>query len=251
MEFKDIMAAIMLLLTGNDTPVTEPPGMGTLELVAADKSAVAPCPNQAILSDATELASFKNALLNGTLLYLDEPWNGNDPDTYRNKCGLEGFWDPTTHVNEISLQDIGLDPNNAPTITDLVLFGNSGICAANFDNGSFGTGEGFPVAGTYRHEVKAALAGQTWHFRFRAIVSGPVAGNTFAAEGLAPSTDLETLVYAVDGITTPHDGVFDAVVSAMTVSGADAPGATVEVRRSANEPVIFTTIIEVICVQEI
>ncbi|MEW8469629.1 MAG: hypothetical protein AB2637_13940 [Candidatus Thiodiazotropha sp.] len=221
---------------------------GNLVLQTADNPNVTPCPLQDILTDATAIGALRTALESGTLLYLDLPFNGSDSDIYRKKCGLEGFWNPADNINEISLSSIGLDPATAPNITNLVLFGNAGICADGFNNSSFGSGEGFPVAGTYRKEIKAAHQGTTYHLRFRAVVSGSSAGNTFASEGITPATDLSTLVYSVDGVVTPHDDVFSAIVTAMSASTSSAPGATVEVRMSAGGAVIFTAAIEVICV---
>ncbi|MEW8153608.1 MAG: hypothetical protein AB2794_01280, partial [Candidatus Thiodiazotropha endolucinida] len=103
-------------------------------------------------------------------------------------------------------------------------------------------------AGTYRKEIKAAHQGTTYHLRFRAVVSGSSAGNTFTSEGITPSTGLRTLIYSVDGAETPHDGVFSALVNAMSASTSAAPGATIEVRKSAGGAVVYTAIIEVICV---
>ncbi|MBT2989408.1 MAG: hypothetical protein KME65_10640 [Candidatus Thiodiazotropha sp. (ex Ctena orbiculata)] len=221
---------------------------GNLVLQTADSPGVSPCPLQDILTDASAISALRTALESGTLVYLDVPFNGGDSDIYRKKCGLEGFWNPADNINEISLSNIGLDPATDPNITNLVLFGNAGICADGFNNSSFGVGEGFPVAGTYRKEIKAAHQGTTYHLRSRAVVSGSSAGNTFASEGITPATDLSTLVYSVDGVVTPHDDVFSAVVAAMSASTSAAPGATVEVRTSAGGPVIFTAAIEVICV---
>ncbi|MCG7905570.1 MAG: hypothetical protein JAY95_03475, partial [Candidatus Thiodiazotropha taylori] len=209
---------------------------------------VTPCPMQDILTDSTAIAALRSALSSGTLLYLDVPFNGSDSDIYRKKCGLEGFWNPADNSAEISLSSIGLDPANAPNVTDLVLFGNAGICADGFNNSSFGVGEGFPVAGTYRKEIKASHQGTTYHLRFRAVVSGTSAGNTFSSEGITPSTGLSTLVYHVNGVETDHDGVFAALVNAMSASSSAAPGATIEVRKSAGGAVIFTAAVEVICV---
>ncbi|MEW8508526.1 MAG: hypothetical protein AB2598_17665 [Candidatus Thiodiazotropha sp.] len=221
---------------------------GNLVLQTADSPGVTPCPTQDILTDASAISALRTALESGTLVYLDLPFNGSDSDIYRKKCGLEGFWNPADNVNEISLSNIGLDPATAPNITNLVLFGNAGICADGFNNSSFGVGEGFPVAGTYRKEIKAAHQGTTYHLRFRALVSGSSAGNTFTAEGITPATDLSTLVYSVDGVVTSHDEVFSAIVSALSASTSSAPGARVEVRMNAGGAVIFTAVIEVICV---
>ncbi|MEW8459782.1 MAG: hypothetical protein AB2653_05700 [Candidatus Thiodiazotropha endolucinida] len=221
---------------------------GNLVLQTADFSSATPCPMQDVLTDASAISALRTALESGTLLYLDVPFNGSDSDIYRKKCGLEGFWNPSDNTDEISLSAIGLDPADAPNITDLVLFGNAGICADGFNNSSFGVGEGFPVVGTYRKEIKAAHQGTTYHLRFRAVVSGSSAGNTFTSEGITPSTGLRTLIYSVDGAETPHDGVFSALVNAMSASTSAAPGATIEVRKSAGGAVVFTAVIEVICV---
>jgi hypothetical protein len=221
---------------------------GNLVLQSADSPNVTPCPAQDVLTDSTALSALRTALLSGTLIYLDVPFNGGDSDIYRKKCGLQGYWNPADNSAEISLASIGLDPVGAPNITDLVLFGNAGICAEGFNNGSFGVGEGFPVAGTYRKEIKATYQGTTYHLRFRAVVSGTSAGNSFSTEGITPSTGLRTLVYSVNGVDTPHDDLFSALVAAMSASTSSAPGATIEVRKSAGGAVVFTSVIEVICV---
>lgn len=221
---------------------------GNLVLQSADSPTVLPCPTQDILTDASAISALRTALVSGTLLYLDVPFNGSDSDIYRKKCGLEGFWNPAENSDEISLSAIGLDPAGAPNVADLILFGNAGICADGFNNSSFGSGEGFPVAGTYRKEIKAAHQGVTYHLRFRAVVSGSSAGNTFSSEGITPSTDLRTLVYSVNGAETPHDDLFSALVNAMSASTSAAPGATIEVRKSSGGVVILTAVIEVICV---
>ncbi|MEW8027222.1 MAG: hypothetical protein AB2793_17205 [Candidatus Thiodiazotropha sp.] len=221
---------------------------GNLVLQSADSPSATPCPMQDILTDASAISALRTALESGTLLYLDVPFNGSDSDIYRKKCGLEGFWNPADNTDEISLSAIGLDPAGAPNITDLVLFGNAGICAEGFNNSSFGVGEGFPVAGTYRKEIKAAHLGSTYHLRFRAVVSGSSAGNTFTSEGITPSTGLRTLHYSVNGVETQHDDLFSALVNAMSASTSAAPGATIEVRKSAGGAVVFTAAIEVICV---
>ncbi|MCU7874886.1 MAG: hypothetical protein KZQ91_19290 [Candidatus Thiodiazotropha sp. (ex Lucinoma borealis)] len=235
---------------GGDSPDDGTGGgiSGTLVLQTADRPDVAPCPLQDILIDAAAMSDLKTALQSGTLIYLDVPFNGADSDIYSKKCGLDSFWNPAQNSDEITLSSIGIDPAGSPNITDLVLFGNAGICASGFNNSSFGVGEGFPVAGTYRKEIKAAHQGLTYHLRFRALVSGSSAGNTFASEGITPSTGLSTLVYRVDGVETPHDTVFSALLTAMTAATDNAPGATIEVRKTVTGPVIFTALIEVICV---
>ncbi len=221
---------------------------GTLVLQDADKPAVDPCPAQNILTDPTAMAALKQALASGTLIYLDVPFNGSDPDIYGKKCGFENSWNPADNTDQVTLANIGLDPADGPSITNLVLFGNAGICSNGFTNSSFGIGEGFPKAGTYRKEIKVAFQGATYHIRFRALASGSSAGNTFANEGITPSTDLSGLVYHVNGSETAHDDVFPALVAALSAGSNAAPGATVDVRKTQGGPVIFTTVIEVVCV---
>src|SRR5687767_391902 len=56
-------------------------------LGAADKQDVGPCPNQEVLTNATEFGLLITALQTGTITYLDEPYNAGDPDTFKKKCG--------------------------------------------------------------------------------------------------------------------------------------------------------------------
>lgn len=216
-------------------------GGGAPALTAADMPNVSPCPNQAILTDAAQFATFQTALLNGTFLYLDVPFNAADLDIFRKKCGLGAFWDPADNVDEVG-------PVNVPvTIADLFQFGNAGICAAGFDNGSFGTGEGLPVAGTYRKEFKVAHLGTTFLVRTRVTVAGGSAGATWDSLGVIVPADLEnTLGYEVDGTATLHADVLTAIATALQSPDAtvmldvlDAPGGTL----------LLSALIEVLCVE--
>jgi len=195
--------------------------------------------------DQVELDALKVALGSGTIVHLDVPYNAADPNIFKKKCGLDGFWDPAAAVNEVA-------PVVTPvTIASLFQVENAGICAAGFNAGSFGTGEGFPVAGTYRKEFKVAHMGTTWHVRLRVKVSGSVAGKTFAAEGITVPDDLQnTLVYEVNGVVTPHDDVAAAGIAALVASTTDAPGFTLDVREAAAGPIVFTAVVELICVQK-
>ncbi len=210
-------------------------------LAAADLPGVSPCPGQTILTDAAEFTTFQAALLNGTFLYLDVPFDGGDADIYRKKCGLGANWDPADNVDEIA-------PANVPaTISDLFVFGNAGICAEGFNNGSFGTGEGLPVAGVYRKEFKVTNAGTTYLVRTRITVAGASAGDTFASLGITVPDDLEdTLGYEVDDVDTDHDDVLTAIASALESPEAsvmldvfDMPGGTL----------LVSAAIEVLCVE--
>jgi hypothetical protein len=195
--------------------------------------------------DTVELDMLKVALESGTIVHLDVPYDAGDPNIFRKKCGLQGFWNPAAAINEVP-------PGATPvTIATLFQLENSGICAAGFDASSFGTGEGFPVAGTYRKEFKVAHMGTTWHVRLRLKCSGTSAGHTFAADGITVPGDLQnTLVYELNGTVTAHDDVPAAAVAALAASTTDAPGFTLDVRMSAAGPVIFTVVVELICVQK-
>ncbi len=220
-------------------------GGGSLALTAADMPGVAPCSSQAILTDPVELDLLKTALTAGTIVHLDVPYNALDANIFRKKCGLQGFWDPAAAVNEVA-------PLATPvTIASLFQLENTGICAAGFNAGSFGTGEGYPVAGTYRKEFKVAHMGTTWHVRVRILVSGSSAGRTFAAEGIAVPADLQsTLVYEVDGAVTAHADIATAAIAALAASATDAPGFTLDVRETGAGPVVFTAVVQLICVQK-
>jgi hypothetical protein len=178
-------------------------------------------------------------------VHLDVPFNASDPDIYRKKCGLQGFWNPAAAIDEVAAFVTPV------TLSSLITSENAGICAANFDNGSFGTGEGFPVAGTYRKEFKVTDAGTTWHLRLRITVSGTSAGNTFADETIAVPADIEnTLVYEIDGLATPHANVIPAGIAALAADMDDAPSFTLDVRKSAAGPIVFTAVVEIICVSK-
>jgi hypothetical protein len=209
-------------------------------LASADRPTVSPCPSQDILTDAGMFTAFQTALLNGTYLYKDVPFNGADPNIYKKKCGLDSFWNPASNVNEIA-------PSATPvTISNLFTTGNAGICADGFNNGSFGNGEGFPVAGVYRKEFKVANSGTTYLVRVRVTVTGAAAGDTFASRTIAVPADLEnTLGYEVDGTNEIHADVLTAITNALQSPDAtvvlddlDAPGGNL----------LLTAMVEVICV---
>jgi hypothetical protein len=216
-------------------PVDTPP-----VLTAADQDSVAPCPSQSILTDAPELDALKQALLTGAVAFLDVPFDSTDADNFKKKCGLEGFWDPANNVNEVTPANVGITKIG---ISQLLTNGNAGICST----GALPTNNitGFPAAGTYRTEIKAADGPSMWHLRFRTVVSGSSAGNEFAAESIAVPADIEnTLEYKVSGTVTAHDDVFTAIVNALSTSGSAIP---LEVSKSAGGPSVFSSSLELIC----
>lgn len=216
-------------------------GGGAPALTSADMPGVSPCPSQTILTDAAAFNAFQAALLGGTYLYLDVPFDGGDPNIYRKKCGLGNFWNPGDNTDEIA------PPASPVTISDLLQFGNAGICAAGFDNGSFGTGEGFPVAGTYRKEFKVAHMGTTYLVRVRVSVTGPAAGDTFASRSISVPTDIEnTLAYEVDGTPQVHDDVLVAVSNALTSPGSSA---MLDVLDAPGGATLLSALVEVLCVE--
>jgi len=217
-------------------------GGPTFDLAAADFPGVTPCPNQEILTDGVLFAELVDALRNGTFLYLDVPFNAGDANIFVKKCGLGAAWNPTQNIDEVA-------PVVVPvTIQGLYQTGNAGICATGFNHGSFGTGEGFPAAGTYRKEFKVNNAGTTWHVRVRLTISGTAAGRTFADEGVAFPAGISNLIYHVEGVETAHDDVLTAVVDALQISdGAQVPEVTIEVRKNAMDPAILTVLAEVLC----
>lgn len=191
------------------------------------------------------MAALKTALTNGVVSYLDVPYNALDPDIFRKKCGLEGFWDPADNINEVTAASIGLP---SLTLSNLLLIGNAGICAAGFTPISFGNGEGFPVAGTYRKEIKAAHLGSTYHLRMRVSVSGTSAGNLFVDEGITVPGDIEnTLVYELNGTVVTHANLFNAIVNVLSAQATTAPTFTLAIRKGAGSPVIFTAVVDLIC----
>jgi len=247
MHARALVLALPLCLLGacNDTDEGQVGGGGggggAPSLTSADFPAVSPCPNQDILTDAAQFAAFRTALLNGTFLYLDVPFDAGDADIFRKKCGLNTFWNPVDNVDEIA-------PAATPvTISDLFVTGNAGICAAGFNNSSFGTGEGFPVAGTYRKEFKVTDMGVTYLVRTRVSVTGSAAGDTFMSRGITVPGDLEmTLSYRVDGVPALHDDVLVAITNALQSPDAMT---ILDVLDMAGGTTILTALIEVICVE--
>ena len=177
---------------------------------------------------------------NGAIRHLDiSPFPASNP--WERKCGFDSAWNPADHVAEIGTG------GNAVTMANLFNLFNAGICSANYTN--FGADTGFPQAGEYHSEFKVSHNGMTWHARVRYTVTGSKAGAFFVDEGIAVPADLiNTLEYAVDGVTVAHGGVFSAMVDAMTASSTDAPGATLTVKPSAAGSVVFTGNAELICV---
>jgi len=236
-----LTAAVLVGCDGSDPAPIGGGGGGTLALSAQDQAGVTPCPAQTILTDAAQLLALKDALQNGTVVYLDVPFV-DTANIYSQKCGLEGFWNPADNTQEIA----------APTPLNLANIygaGNSGICATGFNITSFGTGEGFPVAGTYRKEFKVAHMGSTYHVRLRVTVTGASAGNKFTDEGLANPPDfISELFYEVDGTPTTHADVANDIFAALTVLADTAPNATLGVKKSASGAVVWQAKIEFICV---
>ena len=118
---------------------------GNLTLTAPDKPDVLPCPNQDILTIATELTALQDALTTGTLSFLDVPFDVNDADNFKKKCGFETFWDPVNNINEVPEGVVGGPP---VTLSKLLTLGNAGICTAN--STPLAPLDGFPVSGIYR-----------------------------------------------------------------------------------------------------
>ena len=216
-------------------------GGGLPTLTADDAPGTSPCPSQEILGDAAQFATFQTALLEGTYLYLDVPFNGSDPDIFKKKCGFEEFWDPADNVNEIA-------PFTTPvTVSSLFVTGNAGICAEGFTASSFGTGEGFPEAGVYRKEFKVTHASTTYLVRVRVTVSGPLAGETFDSQMITVPGDLEdTLGYEIDGEDEDHDEVLEAIADAL---GAGDASVMLDVLDAPGGNVILSALVEFLCVE--
>ncbi|HEX6885434.1 MAG TPA: hypothetical protein VF530_18810 [Planctomycetota bacterium] len=214
-------------------------GGGAPALTPADQPGVSPCPNQTILTDAAEFATFQAALLSGTFLYRDVPFNGADPDIFVKKCGLGAFWDPADNTDEIA-------PAMVPvTLSDLFVTGNAGICSTGFAN--FGADEGLPQAGIYRKEFKVTNGGVTYLVRVRVTVAGAFAGDTWTSLGIAVPADLEnTLGYEVDGTAVLHDDVLTEISSAIASPDVTT---TLEVFDTPGGTSLLTALIEVLCVE--
>lgn len=216
--------------------------VGPAPLTAADKPDVTPCPSQDIVKDAAQFAPFHEALKNGAITYLDVPFDGADPDIYKKKCGADGFWNPADNTNELPL---GAPP---PTFADIVIDGNSGICADGF--AQLGQDEGFPAAGTYRKELKVAHQGATYHARIRLSSSGPASGKKFADEGVSGKSDIETaLKYEINGQAVVHDDVWKTGIDALKADGTAYPGFEFKANKPDGSPLITSTV-EFICVSK-
>jgi len=210
------------------------------ELTDADKPGIGPCPDQDILIDETELAVMQDALLTGSVMFLDVPFNGGDPDNFKKKCGLDTFWDPANNINEVSPASVGMI---SITLSQLLANGNAGICTAGSTPANFLTG--FPSAGKYRGELKFSKGGSTWHMRMRGTVTGPSAGNTFNAEGISVPGDIENaLEYKIDGVVTPHDDLFKELVNAFSASANEV---VFSVSRTAGGDPVMGVEVEMIC----
>ncbi|MFT5154025.1 MAG: hypothetical protein ACI841_004032, partial [Planctomycetota bacterium] len=164
---------------------------------------------------------------------------GADPDIYQRKCGFEGLWNPANNTDEIPPR------SNDFVLSDFFVTGNAGICSEDFSN--FGTDLGFPVAGTYRKELKVSHLGVTYQVRIRVVVSGDAEGVTFASQAIAVPSDLEdTLGYEIDGTDTDHDDVLTGIIDALPSNSIqldilDTPGGNV----------LCTAQIVFLCVEEI
>lgn len=224
------------------TPDSDDPTIATAPtLTAADKESVTPCPNQAILTDASGLAELKDALKTGALSFLDVTYDPTDPDNFKKKCGLEGFWDPANNTDEVTPADVTITD---VTLESLLTKGNAGICTTGSSPINFI--EGWPTAGTYRGEIKAAKGGSTWHLRYRGVASGSAAGNTFTAEDIDVLTDItDTLEYKVDGVVTAHADLLASLVDAVAVSGESI---VLEASKTAGGAAVFSMATELICV---
>ena len=117
-------------------------------------------------------------MTSGVLLHSDIPFSSSDSNIYKEKCGLEGFWDPTKATALIP------PATSIPELASLFApssDGNAGICAGYTAQGT--STDGFPAAGTYRIQFHAAYQGETYVVRARATVSGSAAGQSFVAAG--------------------------------------------------------------------
>lgn len=206
---------------------------------------VSPCPNQDLLTDAAAFSDLQEALTDGMIVYLDVPYDAQDPEIFDKKCGRPGAFDPAIYVDEISPFMAG-----DPDLSDIVMFQNGGICADGFDNTSFGTGDGFPTAGEYRKEFRAAYMDSSYELRARIEASGSAAGDTFADQGIGPN-GTEDLVYEVDGVEVNESELWDELINAMSASGDSLPTVELGVRLDADSDVVFTSVIELICAEEI
>ncbi len=209
-------------------------------LTASDFPAVSPCPSRAILGDATMFTALKTALASGVVTYMDVPYNAADANIFKKKCGLEdvnGF-DPAIYTDMIPAAGGGghadVTTGGMPELTKILTLGNAGICATGFTATSFGTGEGFPTAGTYRKEFRVAYMGTTYRIRAKIAVSGASAGHTFAQDSLTPA-GTAGLAYQVNGATVVETGLWGALLGAMAPGAA--PHATLTAAKTAGTPI--------------
>ena len=226
--------------TGDPTtgdPTTGGTTGGDNGLEPDDLPDVAPCPEQALLTDSAMLDTLKTALTDGAITYLDVPFDMNDTDIFLKKCGFNEFWDPADNTDEIAWM-MAIDP------TVLTVGGNSGICGTSTDPFN---DPAFPAAGTYRKEMRVSHMAATYHLRWRVDVSGPAAGMTYssqsinvAANGLVDSVD-----YTVAGTASTHDDLFGDIVDALSTTG-ELPTVTVNVDASGGGA-LFSADVTVLC----
>jgi hypothetical protein len=138
-------------------------------------------------------------------------------------------------------------PAGLPDLSTIVDTGNGGICATGFTAASFGTGEGFAAAGSYRKEFRVAYMATTYRIRARMVVSGSSAGHTFSQDAVAFPGGTASLVYQVNGATVPENALWGGLVTAMTAAAGSLPTATLTVRKTAADPEIFRADISLIC----
>lgn len=217
---------------------------GPIDLSSDDFPEDGPCPSQDLLTDEDAFAALKAALTDGSIVYMDVPYDGGDSAIFDKKCGRPGAFDPAIYVNMVPVT--GGDPD----LSDIVDFQNGGICADGFDASSFGSGEGFPSAGTYRKEFRAALEGTTYQLRARMQASGSEAGSIFSDAGLSHPGAADELVYEVNSTEVDEADLWDELVNGMTASGTSLPAVTLDVSTDTGEDPVFTTVIELVCAAE-
>ncbi|MEM6606070.1 MAG: hypothetical protein AAF671_09935 [Pseudomonadota bacterium] len=209
-------------------------------LTSSDRPSTAPCPDRSVLSNPAALATLKDAILTGALAFRDVPFSSADPDNFKRKCGFNEFWDPAANVDDITPMSLGI---TSITISQLFSNGNAGICTAGSSPANFLSG--FPQAGVYRTEFRAAKGANNYLVRLRSTVSGSAAGNEFLTESVMTADIENNLEYRVNGSVASHANVLNAVVNAVSVDG-DA--VQLDVLRSRGGEVILSVSIEMICV---
>jgi hypothetical protein len=204
--------------------------------------AVAPCPHQDILKDATMMTALKAALKLGVVQHYDTPFDAANGEIYKEKCGLEGFWNPANDTDRI--------PPATPIPELASLFtptanGHAGICTTY--SAADPSTDGFPHAGVYHMQIGAAYQGQTYLLQVRSTVTGTKAGTSFSSNSLSGPT---ALFYSVNGTTAPEATLWNSIVDAFASSTTSFPNASLDMALTSGGASVWNSKVELVCAMQ-